>query len=69
MRVDFNCVNNELIIIYEDNGIGINNTTGNSKKYGIGLNNITSRVKMLNGSFVIENSEYGGITAIIKITI
>lgn len=46
-------IENNLEIIIEDNGIGFKTTT---QKNGIGINNINSRVKRLNGKIII-NSE------------
>jgi two-component system sensor histidine kinase DesK len=45
----------ELQIIVEDNGIGIKNTSGSSK--GFGILGIKERLEFLNGSLEIENSD------------
>ncbi len=50
--------NNNLIIEALDNGIGIK--TNRIENSSMGLNNITARVKTLNGKFEIENPYSGG---------
>lgn len=50
---------------YQDNGIGFN-VLEVSKKSGIGLQNINSRVKILNGSLQIESKENSGSQFIIR---
>lgn len=54
---------NSIILIVEDNGIGM------SEKFsdGIGLSNISNRVESCNGTFTYENGTANGITSIVKI--
>jgi signal transduction histidine kinase len=49
----------ELVIVIEDNGVGIN--AENSNKKGIGLKNIRSRMQYLNGTMTIDNVKKGTI--------
>ena len=49
------------ILIFKDNGIGFNTEVSN-KKTGIGLQNIKSRVAILNGELFIESSKQIGST-------
>lgn len=58
---------NTLIVMVEDDGIGINNH--DSTASGIGLNNIAGRVNALDGSFVIEPGPLKGTIATAKIPI
>ena len=50
---------NGLKLTFKDNGIGFN-TTNEDKKSGIGLQNIKSRVAILNGQLRIESSKNSG---------
>lgn len=54
-------------LIVEDNGIGFSSTTNLTK--GIGLENIKSRVNLINGKLNFESTEKDGTTAIIRIPI
>ena len=56
--------NNDLNLIVEDNGIGFNTK---QKSSGIGLKNITSRVKSLKGNIAFDSSINKGTTVIIDI--
>lgn len=56
---------NELNLMYNDNGIGFDNS--NLKK-GIGLENISKRAKMFNGSVHIDSKIGHGTTIMIKFT-
>ena len=49
------------LLIFKDNGIGFNTEVSN-KKTGIGLQNIKSRVAILNGELFIESSKQIGST-------
>lgn len=57
---------NFLILFVEDNGRGFN--TNNQNK-GIGLLNITTRLKNLHGEFTMEPSPDSGLTATVRIPI
>ncbi|SDR83412.1 Histidine kinase [Formosa sp. Hel1_31_208] len=46
-------------LMFKDNGVGFD-VTKNSKKSGIGLQNIKSRVAILNGQLFVESSELTG---------
>lgn len=59
---------NELILSVEDNGIGAkDNIQENSN--GLGISNLISRIKYLNGQISFENSENSGLTALVRIPI
>ncbi len=58
--------NNTIVLIVEDNGIGIANE--NNKK-GIGLLNISSRLDMVNGTVDFEPSPKSGTLVTIKIPV
>lgn len=51
IRLNLNYINNELILIYEDNGIGIKKGKLNKKQEGMGLLNITNRIQSINGRY------------------
>jgi signal transduction histidine kinase len=55
---------NEIVLIIEDNGIGMDLTT---KKDGIGLMNISSRLDTINGKVNFEPSPESGTLATVKI--
>lgn len=55
-----------LVLVVEDNGKGFS-TTANSQKNGIGLMNITSRAKALNGEVNYQPSPEQGTVATIRI--
>ncbi len=58
--------NNNLSLIYEDDGIGFDYTQ--TKHNGLGLNNVENRVTLLNGSLQIDTSEKGkGTTIVIEV--
>lgn len=59
----FSFGNDELIITASDNGVGMKTKTEN---YGLGLKNIVSRIKLLNGSINFENKEKRGLLTTIK---
>jgi len=58
-------LNNNIIMMVEDNGIGIK-FKSNSEN-GIGLDSIKARVNVLGGFFLIENSAFNGTIATIRI--
>ena len=51
----------------EDDGVGFEQNAKNMANYGIGLTNIQTRVRTLNGEFIIESLENRGTTASIEI--
>ena len=55
-----------LNVIIEDNGLGYNI---NKRKIGIGLNNITSRIKSINGTLDIDSLKGKGTTVNINIPV
>ncbi len=57
---------NELILSVEDNGIG-GDININESINGLGVSNLISRVKYLNGQITFENSENSGLTALVRI--
>jgi signal transduction histidine kinase len=60
------CINiSEAFIRVEDNGRGMNNEE--ISKNGIGLSSIKSKVKMLDGQFILESKPGNGITVIVHI--
>lgn len=52
-----------LTITADDNGIGMDLKPEN---YGLGMKNIISRMKLLNGDIKIENKKEGGLRSIVK---
>lgn len=59
---------NELILSVEDNGIG-GDINVNESNNGLGISNLVSRVKYLNGQISFENVENSGLTALVIIPI
>jgi len=59
-------INDTLELNYEDNGIGFESK---HEKYGMGLTNIVSRVKSLNGSIEMFSSPEKGFLATVKLPI
>ncbi len=57
---------NELILSVEDNGIG-GDININESINSLGISNLISRVKYLNGQIIFENSENSGLTALVRI--
>jgi signal transduction histidine kinase len=58
---------NNLFIVVRDNGIGFH--AKRNRGGGIGLASIRSRVKLLNGSFLITSPSEGGTTTTVKLPI
>lgn len=52
-----------LTIIADDNGTGMDLKP---EKYGLGMKNIISRLKLLNGDIKMENKKEGGLRSIVK---
>ncbi len=57
---------NELILSVEDNGIG-GDIKINESSNGLGISNLVSRVKYLNGQITFDNVENSGLTALVRI--
>jgi signal transduction histidine kinase len=56
-----------LVLMVEDNGIGFSKGTTDPDHYGIGLTNIETRVRTLNGEFLLESAAGKGTTASIEL--
>src|SRR5690606_5399246 len=63
--VEINIIENELKMLFEDNGIGFNKDKKTSK--GIGLSNIYERIKELKGELFIDSKINRGTIIIIDI--
>ena len=62
----FNIEDDKLIVEIKDDGVGFDNT---QKRKGIGMKNMTSRVKKIKGTFKILSNSDNGTHLIIKIPI
>ncbi|ADV49525.1 integral membrane sensor signal transduction histidine kinase [Cellulophaga algicola DSM 14237] len=62
--IHLNLIGDELSLLFEDNGKGFNTL---EKETGIGLKNITSRIKKLKGTLHIDSSENRGTVIAIEI--
>lgn len=58
-----------IVLMVEDNGIGFESQENSLENFGIGLTNIETRVRTLNGAFIIESRENKGTSASIEIPI
>ncbi len=68
--IDLNIHGNFIILQYHDNGKGFDDTILNSEdNRGMGLSNMRTRVKSVNGIFVLDTKEGEGMHALIKINI
>jgi len=56
-----------IVLMVEDDGRGFQQHSNNPEEFGIGLTNIETRVRTLNGEFIIESRENKGTTASIEI--
>lgn len=65
ITLQINQIDNELSVMYEDNGIGFDHTKKNTA--GLGLSSIDSRIKTLNGRWQIDSQHNKGVTIIINI--
>lgn len=59
-------INNELQVIYEDDGIGM---VRNNKENGLGLKNIQDRIQRCNGVVIFDSVQNRGTTVVINIPI
>ena len=66
--VQLNRTENNLNIVIEDNGVGFNIESAKTKD-GMGLKNIETRVKKLNGKVFIDSGKGRGTTTIIDIPV
>jgi len=70
ISVEMNIHGNFIILQYNDNGKGFDpGIIESEENMGMGLSNIQTRVKSVNGIFVLESSEGEGMHALIKISI
>jgi len=58
---------NYLFVKYTDNGMGFSIDNALKSKSGMGLNNISNRIKSLNGSFLLSSAPNSGLLVEIKI--
>ena len=58
-----------LVLMVEDDGIGFETGDPDRDKFGIGIINIDTRVRSLNGEFLLESRKNKGTTASIEIPI
>jgi len=58
-----------IVLMVEDNGIGFEQLENNQDDFGIGLTNIETRVRTLNGEFILESAKNKGTTASIELAI
>ncbi|MEO1030246.1 MAG: sensor histidine kinase [Bacteroidota bacterium] len=59
LKMELKTIGNELRLTFKDNGVGFD-TSKDDKKSGIGLQNIKSRVAILNGQLHIKSSKHAG---------
>jgi len=63
VNIEFKIINNNMSLSIKDNGVGFNT---NEKRKGIGLKNIQSRAKKLNGIFEITSTINEGTTIFVS---
>lgn len=64
VHINLQQTENHILLVFEDNGKGFNDSNLNT---GIGLQNLNSRVKIVNGSIRFESELNKGLTVILKI--
>ena len=69
IKINFEIIENSLIIRYTDNGQGFDINKILSMRKGIGLLNMQSRLKSINGNFEIQSSNENGTEIIIAVSI
>jgi len=69
IRIELACEDGTLTLVVEDNGKGFDYEAIRRKGGGMGLRNIDSRVKLLNGIFVLDAQVGKGTTAIIQLPV
>jgi signal transduction histidine kinase len=70
IKIRLEQIENKLIINYDDDGIGFNPSLINDENdMGMGLQNIFSRVRSINGEICVENKSTKGMLFIISIII
>lgn len=69
INLSVNCKNEEITVIFEDDGIGFDpDKVINTPEGGMGLSNIISRVSSLKGDVVIDSKPGSGTTITIKVS-
>ena len=63
--IQINTEDNELVIQYEDDGVGFDQN--NLKRKGMGLENIGSRVNYMHGSLTMDSEQGKGMSVLIRI--
>jgi signal transduction histidine kinase len=63
--IQINTEDDELVIQYEDDGVGFDQN--NLKRKGMGLENIKSRVNYMHGSIAIESEKDKGMAVMIRV--
>jgi signal transduction histidine kinase len=59
-----------LLVIYSDDGVGFNvSKTLQDPKIGMGLNNIFSRIRSIQGSFILKSNLGEGVSVRIEIDV
>jgi two-component system sensor histidine kinase ComP len=61
------CIKDKIVLHYEDDGIGFDQSELYSNNQSMGLSGITERVKALNGSLHIETSKGNGFKVVVEI--
>lgn len=71
VTLNISCCNNQLHLIVEDDGNGINTQkpSGTDNDTGFGLASINERITFLGGSMILESPEQGGFRAILTLPV
>ena len=68
--ISFTSKNDILTILYSDDGSGFDfEQTMHDNIKGLGLHNISSRIRSLNGTFIVENDQKNGFAININLLI